>query len=372
MAVAGNSPAMGALQFRRQRVEQRLRQRLGELQACRFLIRRLGLAANQQPHALADGIAGIDGLLRPQGGVEKRIEDLGRRPAGISSNRVRAADPVPATGGGCGRRCDRRHRAPPAGWCGCARTPPRDAGRCVGHHPDRAAARECRRAPHDARDCRAPRPSSTMPPPRIVSHTSTINCCSGVRVHASLADRDRLLALEHLADQRMFLLTVLPMHVAQRRAVVARARRRLRDRRGGQAQAKPEEAREPMHQARPSLLMSHFGFVITLLHIVVAKAAEGRLWGMRCRAAPVRLLRYCRFICSYRAFPLLTQPGHSMPTQCPVAQLTALDARRHCLRCERCAPSVPPSPRRERMLECLDGSRCNHWVIRTLINLGLS
>ena len=194
--------AMGTLQFRRQRIEQRLRQGLGQLQAGCFLIGRLGLAANQQPHALAHGVAGIDRLLRPQGGVEQRIEDLGRRPAGFLplefAQQVRCPPQAAAAGGVAIEGIE----PPPAGWCGCARTPRRDAGRSSAPS-DRAAARECRRAPRDARDCRAPRRAArcrrrgSCPTPRRSA------AAAGLRVHVSLAIGDRLLALEHLPDQRM-------------------------------------------------------------------------------------------------------------------------------------------------------------------------
>ena len=66
-------------------------------------------------------------------------------------------------------------------------------------------------------------------------------------------DRDRLIALEHLSDERMGRLLVLPVHVAQRDAVLAGALGRLGAGGDGDTQGANKDSREQAAHQRSGL-----------------------------------------------------------------------------------------------------------------------
>ena len=188
------APRNVSLQLRRQRIEQRLRHGLRQLQACRFFVQSAGLAREPAPACARARHCRGRSAASPTG-PHRTADRTSSPPASrLPSSRVRAAGRARANSAAAAGGSDRSHRAA-ACWLVrmCSNTA---AGRspCVGTSR-RAAARECRRAQRDARDCRAPRRAARCRRrgscPTARRSAAAVAC----GLH-SLSDGDRLVALE--------------------------------------------------------------------------------------------------------------------------------------------------------------------------------
>ena len=195
-----------------------LRQRLGKLPPPRSpdggRSRR-----HQLPHAFPDGVAWIDRLLRPQGGVEQRIEDLGRRPAGFFppefAQQIRRPPQAAAAGSvavegiefrllAVANVLEHRRRTQPLRRYHPVDPRPQNVTayrvllRIVVHFPEQHDAAAADRAPH--------------------LHDQLLQRTARARV---ARDGTRLVTLEYLADEEGCFAHVPPLHISQRRAVMA-------------------------------------------------------------------------------------------------------------------------------------------------------